>query len=115
VYAAAVSPWLALLFAAALLLALVVAARRAATVLVLRVEAGRVIELRGRAPGELLRDLEDVFEQSGATGRLELRLDEGGVAVHSRDLDAATQQRVRNVVGRFPAARLKGAPRIRAR
>lgn len=106
--------WLGLLFAAALLLALVVAARRATTMLVLRVEAGRVIELRGRAPGELLRDLEDVFERSRATGRLELRLDDGRVAAHTRDFDAPTRQQIRNVVGRFPAARLKTAPRVRA-
>jgi hypothetical protein len=110
-----VSSWVGLVVAAALLLALVIAARRAATVLALRVEDGRVIERRGRAPGEMLRDLEDVFERSKATGTIELRLDDGGVAVHARDLDAGTEQQVRNVVGRFPAARLKSAPRVRAR
>jgi hypothetical protein len=110
-----VSSWLALLFAAALLLAIVVAARRASTVLVLRVEAGRVAELGGRAPGEMLRDLEDIFERSGATGRLELRLDDGRVAAHTSGFDAPTEQQIRNVVGRFPPARIKTAPRVRAR
>ena len=105
--------WLALLFAAALLLALMALARRATTVLSLRARDGRVIALRGRAPGELLRDLQDIFERSRATGQLELRLDSGGVAVTMRDFDAATQQQIRNVVGRFPAARLKTAPRVR--
>jgi hypothetical protein len=108
-----VPTWLALLFAAALLLALVIAARRAATVLVVRVEAGRVVQLRGRAPGELLRDLQDVFDRSGATGSLELRLGDGGVVAVTRDLDARTEQQIRNVVGRFPPARLKTAPPVR--
>lgn len=107
--------WVAFLFAAALLVALLLAAQRAATVLSLRVEAGRVVGLSGRAPGELLRDLEDVFARSGATGTLALRLDGGGVAATTRGFDAATEQQIRNVVGRFPAARLKTAPRVRRR
>lgn len=113
-YAGTVHSWLGLVFAAALLLALGIAARRAATVLVVRVEAGRVVGLRGRAPGELLRDLGDIFERANATGRLELRLESGGVTAVPHDFDAPTCQQIRNVVGRFPAARLKTAPRVRA-
>lgn len=107
--------WIAFLFAAALLLALALAARHAATVLVVRVEAGRIIELRGRAPGELLHDLEDIFARSKATGRLALRLEDRGVAPLMRDFDPATEQQIRNVVGRFPPARLKTAPHVRSR
>lgn len=114
-YAAPVPSWLPFLVAAALLIALALAARRATTVLVARVEAGRVVELRGRAPGELLRDLGDIWARNEATGRLVLRLDGGRVAADTADFDAATGQQIRNVVGRFPPARLKTAPRVRSR
>lgn len=109
------SGWIAVVFAVGLLGAFVLLARRATTVLVVRAEAGRVVGLRGRAPGELLRELQDVFERSNATGQVELRLEDRGVAVHADGLDAATRQQVRNVVGRFPPARLKTAPRVRPR
>jgi len=107
--------WLPFVFAAALLLALFVAARRATTILALRVEDGRVVERRGRAPGELLRDLDDIFARAGATGHLALRMEDRGVVVCSDDLDATVQQQIRNVVGRFPPARLKTAPAVRRR
>jgi hypothetical protein len=73
------------------------------------------VERRGRAPGELLRDLDDIFARADATGHLTLRLEGGGVVVHTDDLDATVQQQIRNVVGRFPAARLKTAPQVRRR
>ncbi len=115
VYAARVPAWLPFVIAAALLVALVIAARRATTVLFVRAEAGRIVELRGRAPGELLRDLGDIFQRNEATGALVLRLDSGEVAADTPGFDAATAQQIRNVLGRFPAARLKTAPRVRAR
>lgn len=109
------SGWIAFLFAALLLGALVIAARRATSVLVVHAEEGRVVGLRGRAPGELLHDLQDVLARSRATGRVELRIEDRGVTVYTRSLDAATEQQIRNVVGRFPAARLKTAPPVRPR
>ncbi len=115
VYAARVPAWLPFVIAGALLLGLVLAARRATTVLFVRAVAGEVVELRGRAPGELLRDLGDVFARNEATGSLTLRLDSGEVAAETADFDAATAQQIRNVLGRFPAARLKTAPRVRER
>lgn len=107
------SSWWSLVFAAALLCVLWIAARRAASVLVIHVEAGRVVEIRGRAPGELLHDLTDIFERARATGRVELLLDGGQVAVSCRGLSDGTEQQIRNVVGRFSAARLKSAPQVR--
>ena len=107
----AVSSWLGVLFAVLLLLAVAVAARRAATVLVVGVAQGRITRARGRAPGEMLRDLGDAVRGAG-DGRVELHLSEGGVEVRIQGLTPEAAQRVRNVVGRFPAPRLKTASRV---
>ena len=96
----------------ALALVLVVAVRRALEVLVVDVRDGRIVHKRGRATAELLREIGDVAERSGETGRLVLRLEGGQVAVRSRGLSEGTEQRMRNVVGRFPKARLVQAPRL---
>lgn len=100
----------AALFAAALL-ALAWAVRRALRLLVVELRAGRVVSARGRASAELMREIGDVAERGGATGRVELRLEGGRVAVRTTGLDEATTQRLRNVVGRFPTARLKTGTR----
>jgi hypothetical protein len=105
--------WSSIVFAALLLAALIFAARRATTVLEMRVHRGRVQAQRGRAPGELLRDLHDIFARAEVTGRLVLRLEDGGISVHAPDFGPDAQQQIRNVVGRFPPARLKTAPRVR--
>lgn len=100
----------ALVFALALVV-LAWATRRALRVLVVELRAGRVVSARGRASAELMREIGDVAERSGATGRVELRLEGGRVAVRTVGLDEATTQRLRNVVGRFPTARLKTGTR----
>lgn len=104
--------WMGVLFAALLLALLAIAARRATTVLVIEVSGGRVVRAAGRASGEMLRDLGDALAMGRATGRVELHLASGGVDIRIVGLDAGASQRVRNVVGRFPAARLKTAPRV---
>ncbi|MFO0591977.1 MAG: DUF3634 family protein [Polyangiaceae bacterium] len=97
----------------ALLVALAIAARLAATVLHVRAEDGAIVAQRGRAHGEMLRDLADIFRRNRATGTLELRLDSGSVTPAMSGFDEATAQQIRNVVGRFPAARMKTAPRVK--
>ena len=97
------------------LVAIGAAIARALHVLDLRVERGEVLRASGRASGELLRELEDVLARAGATGRVLLRIEGGKVAVRTFGLDEGTTQRIRNVVGRFPTARLKQAPRLRGR
>jgi len=105
--------WVSFVFAALVLGALVLAARRATTLLDLTAEDGRVVKRRGRATAELMNEISDVLEGARATGRVRLRLEDGGVVVDSPDMDAGTRQRLRNVVARFPTARLKTAPRLR--
>lgn len=97
-------PW-ALLGAA--LVALLLRARRDATVYALEARGGRVVSTRGRAPAELVRELRDVLERGRATGSVALCLDRGRIAAVTRGLEPDVAQRVRNVVGRFPAHRIK--------
>ncbi|MEZ4294884.1 MAG: DUF3634 family protein [Polyangiaceae bacterium] len=103
------------LFAVGVLVLLYVAARRATTILVLVAENGRVVKQRGRAPGEMLRDLSDVLSRARASGTMRLRLEGGEVAVDCAEMPEGVRQQIRNVVGRFPAARLKQAPRVKRR
>lgn len=88
------------------------AARRAITLFELRVHEGKVVSARGRVPPELLRDLEDVFARARAEGALRVHLENGRAQVAGAGMDEPTLQRARNVVGRFPIARLKTAPRL---
>ena len=97
---------------ALLVLAAVFAISRALEVLVVDLEAGKIVRKRGRATAELLREIDDVASRAGATGRLVLRLEGGQVAVRTTGLTDATTQRLRNFVGRFPKARLVQAPRL---
>jgi hypothetical protein len=101
---------IAILFVVAI--GILYAARRAITLFEIVAEAGKIAGARGRIPPELLRDLEDVFARAKASGKLRVHLDGGRAQVDASGLDDPTLQRVRNVVGRFPIARLKTAPRL---
>jgi len=102
----------AALIVAVLLLGLVAAVRRALQVLVVDLERGDIVRRRGRATPELLREIADVARRSRSTGRVVLKLEGGQVAVRTQGLTDATEQQLRNVVGRFPKARLVQAPRL---
>ena len=104
--------WLALGVVAAFA-GILLAAARARVIVRMRVEAGRVVHARGRLSAELRAELNDALPR-GAMGSIELVRDRDAVAVVARGLDPGAAQRVRNVVGRFPAARLRTAPRVRA-
>jgi hypothetical protein len=102
------------------LLALVAAfawilARVAASRVLFRIRAtgGEIVSARGRAPGELLHDVADVLRRHRASGSVTVRLREGRAQVLAPDLPPAAVQQLRNVVGRFPLARLRTAPTIR--
>lgn len=91
-------------------------ARQTRVLLVIEVSAGRILRLSGRAPAELCSDLEDVLSRSMATGKVVLFLEGGRATVRATgSMDEATKQRLRNVVGRFPVARLKSARRVERR
>lgn len=109
------SVWIGIVFAVALLAGLALFARRAISVLVVEIVQGRIVRANGRAPGELMRDLGDAVGGARDDGRIALVLEDGGVAVRVTGLGPNAEQRVRNVVGRFPAVRLKTAPRVNVR
>ncbi len=92
--------------------ALVLAVRRALELFVLEARDGQLVTARGRSPAELLREIEDILDRARASGTIVVRLEAGHAAVRATGLDEATTQRLRNVVGRFPTARLKTAPQI---
>ena len=91
-------------------MALLVWRVRAHTVVfVARFEGGRVT-VRGRAPLELVSDLEDIARRTGAKGRVVATSYRGEVDLEVT-LDEPAAQRVRNAVLRFPLARLRASPR----
>jgi hypothetical protein len=81
----------------------------------IRAAGGRIVSATGRAPGELLHDVADVLRRHEASGAVTVRLREGRAQVVASDLPPAAVQQIRNVVGRFPLARLRTAPPIRER
>lgn len=89
------------------------AAWRATIVFEVRADAGRVVRARGRMPAELLRELSDVLGRANATGRVRGRLASGEVRIEvSGGIGPDLEQRIRNVTGRFPAARIKTGAKI---
>ncbi len=104
--------WVAIVLVLAAFAAILYAARRAIVVFEVHAERGRVVKAKGRMPPELLRDVGDVLERAKATGSLSGKLDGGRIAVQASGLDEPTVQRIRNVVGRFPTARIKTSNRL---
>lgn len=81
----------------------------------IRAQNGKVARAKGRAPGTLLHDLSDVFRRAKATGDVTVRIRGGRAEVVTSGLDANVEQQVRNVVGRFPLARLRAGQPIEER
>jgi len=75
---------------------------------------GRVLVVRGRVPPRLLADIRSVVAAAGvARGTIRALKHEGGARlVCSSEFDADTAQRLRNVFGLVPIARLRHAPAI---
>lgn len=93
--------------------AIVLAVRASRRLLVLRVRDGRIASARGRAPGELLHDFDDVFRRAGVSCDVALVVREGRVVVDASGPGAESiTQQLRNVVGRFPVQRLRTAPPV---
>jgi hypothetical protein len=108
---------LTLLVIALPLLGLVWAARKRLTLFVLLAEAGRITDVKGRMPQRLFDDIADVVARERPERlRIECRI-EGGLAVlhFEAEADPGLRQVIRNLVGEYPAARLKGASHVRRR
>jgi hypothetical protein len=82
--------------------------RTANRLFLLEVSRGKVKFRHGRIPPSLLRELADVFAGTKAQGNLAC-VREGDTArlVPHGDFDEGTLQRARNVLGRYPLARIR--------
>jgi hypothetical protein len=88
-------------------------ARRELTVFHLLAEHGAVRRARGRMPPEMMHDVRDVLARSKASGTVTGRIENQRVVLHfGGGIDEATAQRLRNVAGRFPTARIRQSKRI---
>lgn len=104
--------WPALLLLAAGL-ALLVGLRRANELCVVDLRRGKARLVRGRIPPRLLSDLGDIARASGSAGarvRVVVASARPEVLVHGT-LDAASAQRVRNVVGLYGLAQMRAGRR----
>jgi hypothetical protein len=85
--------------------------RRATELFVLHVDPdahSRVTFVRGRIPPALWNDLLTVLATSNAKGRLRVVVSRGSAVVETRGaFSSETVQRVRNVVGLYPLAKLR--------
>lgn len=99
----------------AAVIALYVSARRAVTVAELEIERGAVRVVRGGIAPPILGDLRDVARRPRIEeGRIRIVRASGRASVElSGKLTPEQAQRIRNVIGSVPLARLMNAPRRR--
>ncbi len=103
-----------LLLASALVVTVTLAARRALVIFEIHVSDGKLTRARGRIPQALLSDFLVVCPR-GHDSKLTIvcRVEQGRARlITSGPLDEDTLQRMRNLLGLWPLARLKGSPRI---
>lgn len=86
--------------------------RNASRLFVVRVDRGRLVHLRGRAPKGLLRDIADVVRQRPIDrASIDVRVQDGLAAVRvDGDVTEGEKQRLRNVVGTWPVQKIRSAP-----
>ena len=106
--------WIAIAGLVAFIYGVIVAVDASRRLLDIHVDRGRVVKLKGRAPGDLVHDVEDVLARSKVSGRIVVQLEGDRAAVRvSGEMDEGTVQQLRNVVGRFSTARLRAARRVK--
>jgi Protein of unknown function (DUF3634) len=106
--------WIAIAGLLAFIYGVIAAVDASQRLLDIQVDSGRITKLEGRAPGDLVHDVEDIVATSKVSGRIVVQLEGDRAAVRvSGEIDEGTAQRLRNVVGRFPTARLRAARRIK--
>ena len=94
---------------------LVIALSRANELFCLRVTGGRVRVVRGRVPQALVNDIADVLRSPRVEQATVRGLSEGGRAVIEArgPIDEGQRQRLRNVIARWPVARIRTSSRAR--
>lgn len=91
-------------------------ARRAAEVACLSVRGGRVLVVRGAAPGAFVNDVADVMRRSKVS-RATIRVVRGEAAarIDASGLSAGDEQRIRNVLGTYSMRALRQAAPVSKR
>ena len=85
-----------------------IAIRRSTELFVLEINRGQIKLRRGRLPLALFREIAEVVKSSGITGRLRVIVEQQAPTLDLRGGgDAATLQRLRNVVGTYPLAKIR--------
>lgn len=107
--------WIVLGLVAMPLLLLVWRARQALTLFVVQIQAGRVTDAKGRMPQRLLDEIASVAEREHVAGLVVTCRIEGSLPqlFFRGATNSGLEQTLRNLVGQYPLARLKHAPRIR--
>ena len=102
--------WIILAICVAVIVALVVSADRRRTLVVIGFERGHARVTRGRVPPRVLAEIRDVAERNRlAKGSVTLRRESGEVRVDLVGVeDPRAAQQLRNVIGRFRLAELRG-------
>jgi hypothetical protein len=100
--------WIGVLVAA--VAAVVIAADRARTIAVVTFERGGARATRGRLPARVMNEIRDVAERMKIpTGKVTIRRESGSARVDITGVDdARAVQQLRNVIGRFRLAELRG-------
>jgi hypothetical protein len=87
---------------------LVLALIRANEIACLKVRDGRVRVARGSLPPRLVHDLSDILANPPAAARLRVVIEDKKPRVYAQgELSAQQQQRIKNVVGLWPLAKLR--------
>jgi len=87
-------------------------ASRGSEIFCVSVRNGRVLVVRGRAPAQLVVQIREVVQRPpvrSATIRA-IKAEMGARLVVSGDIDEGRAQRLRNLFGLYPAAKLRSAP-----
>lgn len=84
--------------------------QRAATLFTVKVREGRISRTRGRIPPRLLSEISEIIERANV-GRANIRgvlRDGRPVLIFEGEMEPGIQQQMRNVVGQFSAAEIRG-------
>jgi hypothetical protein len=98
-------------FAVVAIVVLVLITRNANLLFVAKVKNGQICYVRGRAPKKLLADMGEVVRRRPVqAASLRVTVLDGMASLASRgDLDDQERQRLRNILGMWPVAKIRSA------
>lgn len=106
ILAGVVIAWVVFTFLSALL------SRRLLTI---EVKEGSVVRAAGKVPSDFYAEVTDVLSRAKASGRADFKWQRGRAVLVASGLGDDVSQRLRNVLGRFPVAKLRAGRPVRAK